>query len=324
MAMTIWAHKIFIVALIGVALATLMEPAIEYIDKKSPLPKSIGVILTYLCLLFFIALCVAIVWFLASEQLSSLVENFPQKLSSAEEFLTKKLSGYISLKEINDSLSSGGYFKSLFKKAYKGLALGVGFFSYFFIALILAFYFSLNSHFYFDNVTRLVESSSANTAQSYLKRQAFVLRSWFKAQAIDMLCVAALTCLGLKIIGVTNWAAFGVLSGLFGLVPYVGIISIAFITCLSVLADQPSLVPWVIVVFFITQQIEGNLILPYFMKKHVSVPEALLVVFILLMGFWLGLLGVIIATPTLALIIETVNFFRDSDKKPIFKVENRT
>jgi predicted PurR-regulated permease PerM len=56
-------------------------------------------------------------------------------------------------------------------------------------------------------------------------------------------------------------------------------------------------VPWVIAVFVVIQQIEGNIILPMLMKNQVALPEVPLLIFILLMGSWLGIVGVFLAPP---------------------------
>ncbi len=69
------------------------------------------------------------------------------------------------------------------------------------------------------------------------------------------------------------------------------------------LASDPSQVPWVLLVFIITQQIEGNLVLPWVMKGQAEIPEALLIIVMLFFGFWFGLIGVFIAPPLVAVVI---------------------
>jgi len=77
------------------------------------------------------------------------------------------------------------------------------------------------------------------------------------------------------------------------------VVIVSFIT----LASDPSQVPWVLLVFIITQQIEGNVVLPWVMKGQAEIPEALLIIVMLFFGFWFGLLGVFIAPPLVAVMI---------------------
>jgi predicted PurR-regulated permease PerM len=76
------------------------------------------------------------------------------------------------------------------------------------------------------------------------------------------------------------------------------VIAAFFIT----LAAQPELVWWVVLVFGITQQIEGNVVLPLVMKGQADLPEVPLLVFMLLMGTWFGIIGVFVAPGAFAVV----------------------
>jgi len=52
--------------------------------------------------------------------------------------------------------------------------------------------------------------------------------------------------------------------------------------------------------YFVIQNIEGNLIMPIVFEKTVSLPPALTVVSQILMASLMGMLGVLLATPLLA------------------------
>jgi hypothetical protein len=54
---------------------------------------------------------------------------------------------------------------------------------------------------------------------------------------------------------------------------------------LITLASDTSQVPWILLVFTITQQIEGNLNLPWVMKGQASIPTVLLL--IVMLFFWI-------------------------------------
>jgi predicted PurR-regulated permease PerM len=93
-----------------------------------------------------------------------------------------------------------------------------------------------------------------------------------------------------------------VLAAIFAIIPYLGTLLVAGCAALITLASDPSLVLWVIIVFVVVQQIEGNIILPLLMKGQVELPEMPLLIFILFLGSWLGIVGVFLAPPLFAIL----------------------
>ena len=136
-----------------------------------------------------------------------------------------------------------------------------------------------------------------------LAKSARVVRVWFRAQLIDMAIIGAITTIGLLLVGVNYWALFGLLTAILGIIPYVGVMMVVVLVSLVTLASDPGQLPLVLLVFFVTQQIEGNVVLPMVMKGQAEIPEALLVVVMLFFGSWFGLLGVFVAPPLLAVMI---------------------
>lgn len=114
------------------------------------------------------------------------------------------------------------------------------------------------------------------------------LRVRFRAQLIDMAIIGAITTVGLLLVGVNYWALFGLLTAIFGIIPYVGVMLVVILVSLVTLASDPGQLPWVLLVFFITQQIEGNIVLPMVMKGQAEIPEAVLIVVMLFFGSWFG------------------------------------
>jgi predicted PurR-regulated permease PerM len=133
-----------------------------------------------------------------------------------------------------------------------------------------------------------------------------------------MVAVSIMTTIGLLLIGFKYWILIGMLSGIFCLIPYIGIIAITALSVLLAALQNFDQVPYVLGVFLLTQQIEGNFILPYIMKKRVSIPEVPFIIFLVLMGKVFGLLGAVIAAPLLAVALELINLDRSEDRK-VFK-----
>ena len=66
-----------------------------------------------------------------------------------------------------------------------------------------------------------------------LVKSARVVRVWFRAQLIDMAIIGAITTVGLLLVGVNYWALFGLLTAIFGIIPYVGVMLVVVLRATS-------------------------------------------------------------------------------------------
>jgi len=126
------------------------------------------------------------------------------------------------------------------------------------------------------------------------------LKNWIQGLLLAMLFVALLSYTGLLIVGVKNALAFAILSGLLEIVPYFGpILSALFPAALTAL-DDPWKAAYVILVFFIVQQIENNILVPVLMSRQLTLHPLGIIFFFLLMTYYFGLFGTFVAVPTYA------------------------
>jgi len=133
------------------------------------------------------------------------------------------------------------------------------------------------------------------------------LGGWVLGTLIAMLLIGSLTTLGLLLVGVPYALLLGILAGFTELIPYLGPWISGGVAVVVTLATTRDLlmVAWVIVVFLIIQEVEGNVIEPLVMHKAVRIDPWLVLVAILIGGELLGLVGVILAVP-LAAVLQVV------------------
>ncbi len=126
------------------------------------------------------------------------------------------------------------------------------------------------------------------------------VQRWFLGQLTAMTFIAVFWAISLSIIGVPFALLIGIFSGLISFIPYVGALISIVVPILLALISDPFTVVWVILAFFIIQQIEGNLLQPIVMSRAVDLHPALVVFAILIMGTLFGLVGVLLAVPLVA------------------------
>jgi predicted PurR-regulated permease PerM len=123
------------------------------------------------------------------------------------------------------------------------------------------------------------------------------MRRWLLGQLVDMATVGTLTGVGLWAIGAPSPLALGILSGLASFVPYVGPIASGALAVLVAAAQSLDLGLWTLALYLGVQQVEGHVVMPFVQRWTIALPPALGVFAVVAMGYLLGPLGIVLATP---------------------------
>jgi predicted PurR-regulated permease PerM len=126
------------------------------------------------------------------------------------------------------------------------------------------------------------------------------VQRWVLGQFADKMIVGLLIGLGLWVVGVPFALLLGILTGLLGIVPYIGIIVSLVPPVLLALASNPMDVLWVVVVYLLVLQLEADLIYPVVMSRAVSLHPAAIIFGLFVMGVFFGFVGLLLAVPLVA------------------------
>lgn len=206
-------------------------------------------------------------------------------------------------------LASGQVFGTLqqvFSGAF-GFVVNVVFI--FFVGLYLA----ANPSPYLHGTVRLFPPRLRSRAAEVLQRIGETLWRWLLGRIATMTITGAGTGIGLALLGLPLAFTLGVLTGLLTFIPNIGTIIALAMAMLVALPQGFTMVLGVVGVFVGFQMIESYIITPAIQQRQVQVPPALLITFQLLMAVLTGFLGVIVATPLLAIGLVLVNavYIRD-------------
>lgn len=298
----IWARLIVVSLLVGVGLGAILAPVLETMQRRLRVPRGIA---AAIIALIGIALVGGIGWAFAGvidSQAALLAERGPALVQRLQELANGLLHRFPWLQKNVASMDVGGTASSVGTMVFKGAWSGVGVLSALVFAIVIGLYVAVDAREYRQGVVRAVPARHRERADRFIGQASKVVRTWFHAQLIDMLIIGSLTSLGLWAVGADYWLLLGVLTGVLGIIPYVGIIIVVVFATLLTLASDVSRLPWVLGVFLATQQLEGHVILPMVMRGKVQLPAVPLLVIMLLMGSWAGLLGVLIAPPLFAVL----------------------
>lgn len=293
--LVIFSRSIIIAGLIGVGVGCVASPFLTYLRAKFKIPRVIGALALIGILFFLFAGLFLVTGQLIKEQFQNFQEQIPYFINKVESWRQLLSDHYPALGDDLKSFSISEHIKAGGLRLLKGLGTGINATAGIGLAFFIALYTGINTHEYFEGWVSLFPKKHRSKVSHLSRKSGEVLRLWFSAQLIDMALVGILTAFGLWVVGFDYWALFGLMTALLTIVPYVGVLITFVLAAVVTATGQPELLFWVLGVFFITQQIEGNLILPIVMRERVKLPEAPLLFIIVLMGYWLGILGILIA-----------------------------
>jgi len=120
------------------------------------------------------------------------------------------------------------------------------------------------------------------------------------------LFIGLLTWIGLSILGVPLALTLGLIAGLLSFIPNFGPIMSAVPAILLAFIDSPISALYVLILFIVVQLIESNLVTPLIERRTVELPPVLTIVAQLALTILFGAVGLILATPILAVVMVLV------------------
>jgi predicted PurR-regulated permease PerM len=128
----------------------------------------------------------------------------------------------------------------------------------------------------------------------------FTLRRLLFGRLVGMIFEGFFTWAMLSVGGVPMAALLGLLTGVLAFIPNIGAITSGVLMVAVGFSAGPHEGLWAILVYFLVQNIDGYLVLPYIARRTVDLAPAVVLGMQLLMGALFGLLGVLFADTMLA------------------------
>lgn len=183
-----------------------------------------------------------------------------------------------------------GNFFAFFNNAF-GVVLQILF------IFVLTFLFLSDPQPYRHIFIRLFPSFYRRRIEGILGQCEVALDNWFGGIIISSAGVALLSGVGLTILGVRLVFAHSLLAGCLNLIPNIGpVLSVIFPATIALL-DSPVKAGWVVVLYFVIQQLESYAITPTIMAQQVSLLPAVTILAQIFFATTFGFLGLLLALP---------------------------
>lgn len=285
---------ILIPVFIGFIYAWIFNPLIKKLSKKNHRGLiSVGIFLMFLFLVgLFIYLLIPVFY----KEVADLVEILPEMFGNLENKVNNMgLRDYIDniFKFLMDNVPV--YLLSFVKNLFKYLGvIGVG--------LILGLYMSMDYENIVKRIYDIVPKKHKCVVINLSQEVSEEVRKCVNGTLFVAFCVFVMDSLCFWLIGIDAPLLFGALCGLTDLIPYIGPY-IGGIAAVVVGFTESKLIGILtIVLCVVVQSIENYVLQPIVMSKSIKISPVLIIIGLLVFGNLFGVVGMILATPSVAII----------------------
>lgn len=184
------------------------------------------------------------------------------------------------------------------------LTSAIALISGFLIVPFWLFYALRDRHFIERNFMRAVPDGFAEDVSRVGRIADVLLGRYIRAQLLLGVVVGAAVGISMTLLGVEFSIGLGLWAGITELIPVLGPWLGGVPGVIIVLATEPDLLLPVVLVYFVVQQLENNLLVPRIQGNAVDIHPAMVIMLIVVFGAVWGLIGMIVAVPATAIIRE--------------------
>lgn len=137
-----------------------------------------------------------------------------------------------------------------------------------------------------------------------------VVRGYVRGRFLIALIMAVIYATGLLILGVPLWAAIGLIAGIIGIIPYIGVATGFLLAVAFATLDGAGIVrlTGILAVFVTAQMIEDYVLTPRIIGNKLEVHPMLVFIALIIAGDLFGLLGLVLAIPILGVLKVLLRF----------------
>lgn len=311
--------KIISPLFIGLFIAWLLNPWVQKLVKKG-INKTLSVIIVYLVM--FIALYLVFAFTLPSlgTQITDIVASIPNMLSDVKEWIDE-----IFIKLSDTSLTNLDSVKDSFLTTIENFATniqtslpqtivnivssimsGLGTIA---ISLIVGFYILFDYEGFVKRFMKLFPDNSRKEVDYLLDKLSETLYSFINGTFWLSVMLFIVSYIGFAIIGLNAPILIAFVCVITNLIPYIGPYIGAAVAAAIGFTQSPFIGIVTLIFILIVQMIEGNFLQPLVMSKKMNLSPVTILISLLLFSHFFGILGMVVATPIVAILKIIFVFF---------------
>jgi len=294
---------LFLAILISLALGALAD----YVTRRTRVPRRYALVIA---ILLALAAITGFMWLIVPvviEQTQSLLGTLPDRLIAWQRGIDEAAGRVTALRGVYKpgQLLIAGYtqLSSSLGGLFPRIVGVVNVIIEVVVVGILSIYLANQPGLYRELLISLFPPVHRDLVRSVLGDVSQTLRAWILGQLTSMFLLGGLAAIGFSILRVPYALTFGLFTGLVAIVPFFGTLISTLLPAAFVLGEGGAgqalaVIGWGIIVHLL----ESNVISPLIMARQVRLAPVLTIMAILLMGQFLGGVGLLVAVPTLAVL----------------------
>ena len=303
----------------GFIIAWLLNPLVKMLTDRN-VRKGLAVSLVYLLLAVVLYLiCLAMIPALI-DQINDMVKMVPDFVTEITDWGQNVIASISKTTNIDMSSVQTEFMNyidkfgtnlandlpSTFINVIQGLISGVG---QFFIAIVIAFYLSLNFGSVNKHIINVIPKKAKADVQYLFNSMSDVLYRFVNGTLWMSLLLLVISIIGFSLIGLKAPVLFALFCAITNIIPYIGPYIGAAPAILVGFSQSPLIGILVAVFIFVVQTIEGNILHPIVIGKQMDLHPITIILSLLIFEYFFGIIGMIIATPLVAMIKIVYLFF---------------
>lgn len=309
--------KILTPFIVAAVFSYLLSPLVAKLEKKN-FPRTLAIVTVIVPFIVVVILGLVLLIPYLGNQLSDFMNQIPNYLNtiiSKIEVLVEKFKDWnlpidIDVQNIERVITSQGnkFLEQLPENLVsfgKGVGAVIQIISYIIIVPIMTFYILKDLQNIKKFVKDLIPRTHLDSVVETVREMDFLVGKYIRGQIIVAFIIGTLSWLGLWIVGVDFALVLGAISGIFNIVPYFGLVVSIVPAYIVAIATGDSFI-WAIlkvsIVYAIIHNSDGAFITPKIMSKEVGLPPLIIILSIFISGYFMGVVGVLIAVPLAAIL----------------------
>ncbi len=297
---------LIIILALSIILTIMLDPIVSYFHKHK-VPRQVSAAFLALLVIALAALVLFLVIPPASRQVMELGKQIPDLARTATNWLQTKLGPHSAV---------GRYLPQDFEIDFATLRPVLGHIlggasvitagaaqalASLFLVFVITIHLLSGHSTLVEGVLRGLSPDNRQRAKLVGSKLCRQLRAWANGVLIDLTFMFLVTWALLAAIGIKQAFLFGIIVGLFSIVPVIGPILSAAPPIIVALLSDPIQALYVVAIFIGVAQIESSVLLPLIMSRKLSMHPVTVIVSVVVMGGLFGIVGIALATPAVVL-----------------------
>ncbi len=284
-------REILYLLFIAFIIMSALRPTVDFLERRR-IPSVASILFIYIVVIGVFAV-------LLGSTIPSLVVQFGHLMQAFPSFISRVVPYWnIDINAISQQIAP---------ISQNVVKITVGIFSNIITTVtvfVFAFYLLLERKHTEPLLATFMSEALARRVSSVLKNVEQRLGSWVQAQLLLMLFIGVLSYIGLLLMKIDFALPLAFLAGILEIVPTIGPIVSAIPAVIIGFSISPLTGLLVALLFFVIQQLENTLIVPFVMKKSVGLPPIMTIIALLVGAKLAGIAGAVLAVPILLVIQE--------------------